>query len=52
MSRVWGLRRLVYRLGFRPRLGSILYSPTLDWHYAFRTFSRDFERAMNEARNR
>lgn len=30
------LRRLVYRLGFRPPLGSVLHSPSLSMTYAFR----------------
>jgi hypothetical protein len=29
-----GIRGLVYRLGFRPRPGTILYSPTRDLLYA------------------
>lgn len=28
------LRRLVYRLGFRPKRGSLLYSSTAAWWYA------------------
>ena len=28
------LRRLIYRLGLRPKSGSIFYSPSLDWKHA------------------
>lgn len=31
------LRGMVYRLGFRPRLGSILYSPSRAWRRAGRS---------------
>lgn len=31
-------RSLIYRLGFRPRLGSIFYSPSLAWFYVFKDY--------------
>lgn len=30
------IRRLVYRRGHRPRSGSLFYSPTLAWEYAWK----------------
>lgn len=27
------IRRFLYRRGFRPKPGSIFFSPSLDWHY-------------------
>jgi hypothetical protein len=30
------LRRVLYRMGLRPRLGSIWYSPSLSMIYAFK----------------
>jgi len=30
------IRKWVYRWGFRPKAGSILYSPTLSWTYSMR----------------
>lgn len=32
------IRRIVYRLGFRPELGNIFYSPSLSILYAFRDY--------------
>lgn len=46
------IRGLVYRLGFRPKPGSIFYSPSKDWQLALANFGRDFERAMREAQER
>lgn len=34
------IKRLVYRLGFRPNRGSIFYSPSLDWLIAARDAAR------------
>lgn len=31
-------RTLIYRLGFRPRLGSIFYSPSLAWRYVYEDY--------------
>jgi hypothetical protein len=31
-----GLRRMIYRLGFRPRGGSVFYSPSLSFIHSFR----------------
>ena len=45
------VRAVIYRLGFRPRLGSIFYSPTLHLRAAMRTFSEDFRRGLENFRN-
>lgn len=29
------IRRVIYRLGFRPKRGTIFYSPSLAWQYYF-----------------
>lgn len=42
------IRAIIYRLGFRPKRGSIWHSPTLHWRYAFNNFNADFEKAMRE----
>lgn len=46
------IRGLVYRLGFRPKMGSIFYSPSRTWILATRNIGRDFERAMRQAQER
>ena len=42
------IRAIIYRLGFRPKCGSIWHSPTLHWQYAFNSFGADFEKAVRE----
>jgi hypothetical protein len=42
------IRAIIYRLGFRPKRGSIWHSPSLHWQYAFNNFNTDFEKAMRE----
>lgn len=44
------LRGIIYRLGGRPRLGSIWHSPSLSWRYAFK--DADVAGAMRDAINR
>lgn len=45
------LRKLVYRCGFRPKPYTILFSPTLDAHYAWQgaadAFIKGFEKAKH-----
>ena len=42
------IRAIIYRLGFRPKCGSIWHSPTLHWQYAFNSFGADFEKEVRE----
>mgnify|MGYP001028440373 CR=1 FL=1 len=42
------VRRGLYRLGYRPRLGSIFFSPSLDMRYAWREYAPNFIKAMNQ----
>ena len=42
------IRAIIYRLGFRPKCGSIWHSPTLHWQYALNSFGEDFEKAARE----
>lgn len=44
------LRRGLYRIGVRPRGGSIWYSPSLDMVYASKGFTRVFQEAMEKTR--
>lgn len=32
------LKKLIYRLGARPKAGSIFYSPSLAWQYAYKDY--------------
>lgn len=34
------VRGLIYKLGFRPKRGSIFFSPSLNLHYAFRELNK------------
>ena len=42
------IRAIIYRLGFRPKRGSIWHSPTLHLQYASNSFVADFEEALRE----
>lgn len=42
------LRRGLYRIGFRPRQGSIWYSPSLAMMYSFNNFGRDLQAAIDK----
>lgn len=43
------VRKAVYRWGFRPPLGSVFYSPTLDFYYALPDLSAIFAEGMTKA---
>lgn len=36
------IRRVVYRMGFRPKLGSLFYSPSADFIYAHRDYIKKY----------
>jgi hypothetical protein len=42
------LRRLIYRLGFRPRPSSVWYSPTLAWARVADEMRKGMEQALRE----
>lgn len=42
------IKRVLYRMGFRPSAGSIWYSPSLAGIYAPKDLGLIFERAYNE----
>ncbi len=46
------IRAFVYRLGYRPRIGSILHSPTLAWQYAANGFVDAMVAGWREAEQR
>lgn len=43
---MYKIRKMVYRCGFRPSLGSIWHSPSLNMIYAYKNFATDFKMAM------
>ena len=48
------IRRLIYRLGFRPRAGSLFFSPSLSFFYAFKdnpTWFSDIVEDFNDGNN-
>ena len=42
------IRAIIYRLGFRPKRGSIWHSPTLHLQHASNNYDTDFEEALRE----
>lgn len=46
------IRRLAYRFGARPKLGSILYSPSLDAIYSWRKLAPLLQASMEEGAQR
>ena len=42
------MKRLLYKLGFRPNPGSIWYSPSLDFRYYFEKAMRTFAKQNAE----
>lgn len=37
------IKKVIYKMGFRPKHGSIFYSPTLHWMYSSRALFKKFE---------
>lgn len=46
------IRRIIYRLGFRPGLNSIFRSPSLELHYVMEAYRKDLEKISREKNER
>lgn len=46
------IRRWVYRLGFRPKYGTLFYSPSIEMHIVMRLATESFVNALKGKENK